>query len=76
MRKKLVSGDGNHHYEVIVGGIGHVYNGTGQVDAETKYDSYVKLSIAGWGIAGYESVALLRDGDVVKEHQGKVRWKA
>jgi len=64
------SGDGHHHYEVVVSNIGHVYNGMDQGMAEMKYDSYVKLSAAGQGIAGYEHVTMLRDGDVAKDYVG------
>jgi hypothetical protein len=64
------TGDGHHHYEVVVSNIGHVYNGMDQGIAETRYDSYVKLSAAGYGIAGYEHVTMLRDGDVAKDYDG------
>jgi hypothetical protein len=64
------TGDGHHHYEVVVSNIGHVYNGMDQGIAETKYDSYVKLSAAGYGITGYEHVTMLRDGDVAKDYDG------
>lgn len=65
-----VSRDSIHHYEVMVGNIGSVYSGMNKQAAETKYDSYTKLSAAGYGIAGNENVSLLCDGDLVVEYQG------
>lgn len=62
--------DNHHHYEVIVGNVGTVYSGVDKLRAEAQYDTYVKDSQDGYGRAAYENVALMRDGELLEEHQG------
>ncbi len=56
-------------YEVVVGNVGTVYTG-GCVEANKTYAAYVEQSKNGSGSAYGESVFLLRDGDIRKEHEG------
>lgn len=61
---------GLHKYEVIVGNIGTVYSGNNFMQASAKYATYVKQSKSGVGRAGGESVTLMHDGEIRKEHEG------
>jgi hypothetical protein len=61
-----------HEYEVVVGNIGQTYNGTDRLTALKKFRAYRELSQRGRGRALGESVTLLRDGDIYKEHRGTV----
>ena len=58
-------------FEVIVGNIGRVYEGTKRVEAMTTYANYLSQSKSGTGRAGNESIALLCDGHVILEHVAK-----
>ena len=55
-------------YEVIVGNLGTVYQGSSKVIAEQEFEDYVKLSKEGYGRAGHEEVTLTIDGEPAKEH--------
>ena len=59
-------------YEVIVGNVGSVYSGKSASDASMTWIAYVDQSNSGRGRAAGESVTLLRDGEIVKEHDGIV----
>ena len=56
-------------YEVIVGNVGSVYNGPIKALANGVYNLYITLSkrVDG-GSASGEPVALLCDGEIVKEY--------
>ena len=60
-----------HRYEVIVGNVGTVYDGSGKVAAKTTYLRYVKVSLSGAGRAGGEGVVLMEDGEIIAEHYGE-----
>jgi len=55
-------------YEVIVGNIGTVYDGSDRDEAEDTFDEYVRQSKSGRGRAGGESVVLMKDDEPVAEH--------
>jgi hypothetical protein len=57
-------------YEVIVGNIGTVYQGSNLKQANERYKEYVKQSKRGLGRAGGESVTMMKGGEIHKEHQG------
>lgn len=59
-------------YEVIVGNIGTVYSGNSKTEAERHYREYVSQSKTGRGRAGGESVALMCEGEILKEHLGNL----
>lgn len=56
-------------YEVIVGNVGCVYRGECPLKADVAFHSYVKISRAGIGRAGNETVTKLRNGNVIQEHE-------
>lgn len=60
-------------YQVIVGNIGTVYDGTSRKVAVNTYDEYVKQSTRGIGRAAGESVLLMADGEPEQEHVGTVQ---
>jgi hypothetical protein len=57
-------------WEVVVGNVGTVFDGTRESAARQEYKDYVILSKSGNGRAGGESVTLMCDGDIVQEHIG------
>lgn len=57
-------------FEVIVGNIGAVYRGTNGFDATVAYNRYVGASKRGEGRAAGESVIMMRDCGIVREHEG------
>lgn len=58
-------------YEVIVGNVGTVYRGDSASDAETAFADYVNLSkTIRSGRASGESVTLMCNGDIAREHGG------
>ena len=59
-----------HKYEVVVGNIGSVYDGSDESEGRRKYQSYVDLSRSNIGRAGGESVVLMQDGEILKEYEG------
>jgi len=60
-------------YQVVVGNVGTVYDGTRKKEALALYKSNVSLSIHGYGRHKGESVTLLVDGEIEKEHEGYQR---
>ena len=60
----------SHNYEVIVANIGRVYDGKNAFDATVCYNTYVGKSKRQEGRAADESVTLLKDGEIIKEHFG------
>ena len=60
----------NHHYEVIIGNIGTVYDGEDKVEALKHYTEYVEQSKSGHGRAGHEPVTLMLNGEISQEHYG------
>lgn len=57
-------------YQVIVGNIGTVYDGSNMIEANRTYGEYKRQSLSGIGRAGGESVTLM-DGEEIKyEHFG------
>jgi hypothetical protein len=58
-------------YEVYVGNVGMVYEGASLAVAKKTYSEYVAISKSGFGRAGGESVALMVDGEPIKDYQGK-----
>ena len=59
------------NYQVIVGNIGTVYDGSNQTKANGIYDEYVQMSKDNYGRAGGESVTLMEDGEPIAEHFGE-----
>lgn len=58
-------------YEVVVGGVGQVYNGRDLTEAERMYDHYANLSQTKAGGRAYgEDVTLFRDGEPFLEYEG------
>lgn len=65
--------EGISEYEVVVGNIGTVYRGPDESMALKKFEIYVAQSEEGYGRASGESVTILKDGDVWREHMGAER---
>lgn len=57
-------------FEVLVGNIGTVYSGPMLKEALEYYGEYRRQSKTGYGRAAGESVVLLQDGEIRKEHHG------
>jgi len=57
-------------YEVIVGNIGKVYAGTNHATALEHFLEYVSQSESDYGRASGESVTLLQNDEIVREHIG------
>jgi hypothetical protein len=57
-------------YEVIVGNIGIVYSGNSKASAEANFNHYVRQSKSGSGRASGESVTLMCEGEILREHIG------
>lgn len=57
-------------YQVIVGNIGTVYDGDNGFEANKQYNSYIGQSKAKFGRAAGETVTLMKDDDIHKEHIG------
>jgi hypothetical protein len=58
-------------YQVVVGNIGQVIDTHLFKEALETYSTYKKDSLSGQGRAGGESVVLMQDGEVKREHQPK-----
>jgi hypothetical protein len=65
--KKRTSGKKKANYEVIVGGMGSVYNGDSEIEARDIYEEYVMQSSEDFGDASGEPVVLLEDGEAIEE---------
>lgn len=61
-----------HKWEVVVGNIGTVYDGSNGFEATKEYNQYVRLSKDNYGRVAGESVILFRDDDVYKEYYGTI----
>jgi hypothetical protein len=59
-----------NRYEVIVGNIGTVYDGSNKKEAVRTYNIYVRQSKANYGRASGEDVYLMLNGDIDREHHG------
>ncbi len=55
-------------WDVIVGNIGSVCQGTSEREARRVYREYVAQSKSGVGRAGNEPVALFKGSEIVAEH--------
>lgn len=55
-------------WEVVVGNIGRVYEGTNGFEARKLFNIYVSQSQTGYGHAAGENVTLLRDRDIYREY--------
>lgn len=65
--KKKTSRKKKANYEVIVGGMGSVYNGDSEIEARDIYEEYVMQSSEDFGDASGEPVVLLEDGEAIEE---------
>ena len=61
-----------NQYQVIVGNIGTTYEGTDKVTAFETYKEYVQQSKTAHMRAAGESVVLLVNGEIEKEHVGSL----
>lgn len=57
--------------EVVVGNVGTVYSGDDESAARLCYKEYVEASRVFYGRAAGEMVALLADGEIMEEYQGR-----
>lgn len=57
-------------YQVIVGNIGTVYDGSNEKEATKHFREYKRQSERGLGRAGCEPVTLMEDNEVKREHLG------
>jgi len=60
------------NYRVIVGNIGTVHEGPSKQEAMKRFKEYLYQSKDGGGRAGHETVTLLLDDEVLKEHVPKL----
>ena len=60
----------NQKYEVIVGNIGCVYQGTDVKEAGNIWQEYADQSANNYGRASGEDVTLMRDGEPLAEYFG------
>ena len=56
-------------YEVIVGNIGTTYSGPSAMVADAEFKYYKAASINGEGRASGESVVMMKNGEIVLEHE-------
>lgn len=63
-------------FQVVVGNIGHVYDGNNYMQAQAKYTGYVKASKANVGRAAGEPVTLFHNGNIKAEYFGKLEPQA
>lgn len=59
-------------FQVIVGNIGQVYDGSNFMEASAHFAEYVRQSKTGRGRAGGESVTLMHKGEIKREFVGTV----
>jgi hypothetical protein len=60
------------HWQVVVGNVGTVYEGTEAAQASGAFWDYRDLSVRGVGRAAGESVTMIRDGSVFWHEEGTV----
>ena len=58
-------------YEVIVGNIGTVYDGSDKGEAMQLFNDYVAISNRQVGRTGGEPVTLLYDDEIIEEYLGR-----
>ena len=63
-------------FQVLVGNIGHVYDGNNFMQASSKYTAYVKASKSNTGRAAGEPVTMFHNGDIRCEYFGKLEEEA
>ena len=63
-----------HNYEVIVGNIGTMPYAVAKL-AKECYNTYVTLSKKGEGRAAHEPVTLLKDGEIIEEHNPEIDFE-
>ena len=60
-------------YEVLVGNIGKVWQGTNQLECEGVFNTYKAQSESNYGRAAGEDVTIWRDGELIWEFEGAIR---
>lgn len=55
-------------FQVVVGNIGHVYDGSNYMQARAVYNAYIKQSKANYGRAAGEPVTLFHKGEIRCEY--------
>jgi hypothetical protein len=55
-------------FQVLVGNIGHVYDGSNYMQARAVYREYIRQSESGIGRAAGESVTLFHNGEIRAEY--------
>lgn len=60
-------------FDVVVGNIGNVYSGGDYRQAIDVFKNYKIQSQANCGRAAGESVVLMEDGEILKEHTGRIK---
>lgn len=63
-------------FQVVVGNIGHVYDGSNYMQAACCYAAYVKQSKAGYGRAAGEPVTLFHKGEIRSEYFGTLEQQS
>ena len=63
-------------FQVVVGNIGHVYDGNNYMQAQSKYTGYVKASKANYGRAAGEPVTLFHNGEIKAEYFGTLETQS
>jgi hypothetical protein len=61
-----------HTHEVVVGNIGTVYSGTSRETAGEAFQTYAEQSETNYGRVAGETVTWLDNGEIVKEHVGRL----
>lgn len=61
-----------NQYQVVVGNVGVVYEGTNGFTANVEYNQYVAISKTGKGKAGGETVTMIKNQEIHKEFIGAV----
>lgn len=71
-RRKTTTGRGRemNKFQVVVGNIGHVFDGNNYMQARAKYSAYVKASRENCGRAAGEPVTLFHNGEIKAEYFG------
>ena len=55
-------------FQVVVGNIGHVYDGSNYMQASCCYSHYIKASKTPYGRASGEPVTLFHNGEIRREY--------
>ena len=55
-------------FQVVVGNIGHVFDGSNYMQARAAYAEYVRQSKSGYGRAAGEPVTLFHKGEIKAEY--------